>query len=61
MLSHIGYSAPALLSAPTAVTTEMQRAQSRAFKIIGISEKDALEKHGIGTMREFIEHTSIST
>ena len=59
LLSHIGYSAPALLSAPSFAAHEMQGAQSRAFKIIGVSEKDALVKYGIGTVREFIEHTSM--
>ena len=39
----------------------MERAQSRAFNIIGINEQVALEKYSIGTVRQFIEHTCVNT
>ena len=51
---HNGYSSPIFISVTAAIRDEMKRG---AFKIIiGINEKVALEKHNIGTMRQFIEH-----
>jgi len=61
VLSHIGYGSPIFISATAAIHDEMERAQSRAFSIIGISEKDALEKYSIGTVKQFIEHTCVNT
>ena len=61
LLSHIGYSSPALISAPSTVQTELQRAQTRALKIIGISDHAALEMYGLGTVRQFIERTCVNT
>ena len=59
-LSHINYSSPALLSATLNTTAEIQRVQSRALKIIGLDEEQALQKHGILAIRDFIAHTSIN-
>jgi hypothetical protein len=61
VLSHIGYGSPIFISATAAIHDEMERAQSRALNIIGISEQVAREKYSIGTIRQFIEHTCVNT
>ena len=61
VLSHIGYGSPVFISATAAILDEMERAQTRAFNIIGISEQVALDKYSIGTVRQFIEHTCVNT
>jgi hypothetical protein len=38
----------------------MERAQSRAFNIIGIIEQVVLEKYNIGTERKLIDHTCVN-
>ena len=61
VLLHIRYGSPLFISATAAIHDEMERAQSRAFNIIGINEQVALEKYSIGTVRQFIEHTCVNT
>ena len=39
------------------MSTKMQRLQSRALSAIGLSDNEASEKYGIGTIREYIERT----
>ena len=60
VLSHIGYGRPIFISATAAIHDEMERAQSRAFNIIGISEEAEREKYSIGTVKQFIEHTCVN-
>ena len=59
-LSHISYSSPALLSVSLNTAAEIQKVQSRALKIIGLEEEQALKKYGIVATRDFIANTSIN-
>jgi hypothetical protein len=61
LMSHFNYSSPLFLSASCAELDEMQRVLSRNLKVIGINEQYALEKYGVGTVREYIEHTCTNT
>jgi hypothetical protein len=61
LMSHLNYSSPLLISASCAELDEMQKVLSRNLKIVGLSEENALAKYGIGTVREYIEHTCTNT
>ena len=60
VLSHISYSSPAFPSVSISTATEIQGVQSRALKIIGLTECNALKTHGITTVRDFIANTCVN-
>ena len=61
MLSHIVYSSQAQIYASSNIKSDMQREQSHAFKIIGISDQEALERYSIEKVQEFIEHICVKS
>ena len=47
------------MTASAATEMEMERALSRSLRINGISEQIEMEKYGIGSVRQLIEHTNV--
>ena len=41
--------------------SDMQRAQTRALRIIGLNEQDALEKYNISDVTKFIQDSCVTT
>lgn len=54
-LSHYCYNAPLLCSASKGAKTEMQKQQSRFFKIIGINEEIALQRYQIPPIAFYLD------
>ena len=61
LLSHISYGSPIFIAATANIMSDMQRAQTRALRIIGLNEQDALEKYNISDVTKFIQDSCVTT
>ena len=60
VLSHFSYGSPIYTAATASLNNEMERVQTRALKIIGLTDNEAADKYGITTIAEFILNNNVT-